>query len=64
MPWPASAQQAPAANPNATLFERLRTEQRNVELQKIAPFKLFNDLYYVGVGSVGAWLINTSDGRS
>jgi len=62
MPWSASAQQAPAADPNATLFERLRTEQRNVELQKIAPFKVFDDFYYVGVGFVGAWLINTGDG--
>ena len=45
------------------LSESYRGSQRNNETyQKIAPFKLFDNLYYVGPGFVSAWLIPTSAG--
>lgn len=42
--------------------ERLRRETNNAALQNIAPFKVFDNLYYVGVGYVGSWLITTNEG--
>ena len=42
--------------------ERLRRETDNVTLQNVAPFKVFDNLYYVGVGYVGSWLITTNQG--
>jgi metallo-beta-lactamase class B len=42
--------------------DRLRRETTNVELQNVAPFKVFDNLYYVGVGYVGSWLITTNQG--
>jgi beta-lactamase superfamily II metal-dependent hydrolase len=50
---------AQAANSRA---ERLRRETDNVALQNLAPFKVFDNLYYVGVGYVGSWLITTNQG--
>ncbi len=45
------------------LSESYRGSQRNnVEYQKIAPFKVFDNLYYVGPGFVSSWLIPTSGG--
>jgi metallo-beta-lactamase class B len=45
------------------LSETYRGSQRNnVEYQKVAPIKLFDDLYYVGPGFVSVWLIPTSEG--
>jgi metallo-beta-lactamase class B len=45
------------------LSESYRGSKRNdQDYQKIAPFKLFDNLYYVGPGFVSAWLIPTSDG--
>jgi metallo-beta-lactamase class B len=45
------------------LSESYRGSKRNDEAyQKIAPFKLFDNLYYVGPGFVSAWLIPTSAG--
>src|SRR4029077_3805305 len=38
------------------------SQRDNVEYQKIAPFKMFDNLYYVGPGFVSAWLIPTSAG--
>ena len=35
---------------------------RDVEYQKIAPFKVFDNLYHVGPGTVSVWLIPTTDG--
>ena len=49
--------QAPASR-----AERLRRETDNVALQNVAPFKVFDNLYYVGVGYVGSWLITTNQG--
>jgi len=42
--------------------ERLRRETNNATLQNVAPFKVFDNLYYVGVGYVGSWLITTNQG--
>ena len=42
--------------------ERLRRETDNLALQNVAPFKVFDNLYYVGVGYVGSWLITTNQG--
>ena len=43
--------------------ESFRGSQRNNEtFQKIAPFKVFDNLYYVGPGFVSVWLISTSQG--
>src|SRR6266436_1615787 len=56
------AQQAGPA-PNETLSESYRGSQsKNVEYQKIAPFKVMDNLYYVGPGTVSVWLIPTSAG--
>ena len=38
------------------------SQQNNVEYQKIAPFKVLDNLYYVGPGFVSAWLVPTSQG--
>src|SRR5258706_3014098 len=43
--------------------ESFRGSQRNNEtFQKIAPFKVFDNLYYVGPGFVSVWLISTPQG--
>ncbi len=45
------------------LSESYRGSQRNnVEYQKIAPFKVFDNLYYVGPGYVSVWLLSTPQG--
>lgn len=42
---------------------RLQKERDNVELQRsVAPFKMFDNLYYVGVGFVSSWLLTTEQG--
>jgi metallo-beta-lactamase class B len=46
----------------APLAARLQNERDNAALQKVAPFKVFDNLYYVGVGWVASWLVTTSDG--
>ena len=49
--------------PGETLSQSYRGSQsKNVEYQKIAPFKVFDNLYYVGPGSVSVWLIPTNQG--
>jgi len=46
-----------------TLSETYRVTRANdVEFQKIAPFKVFDNLYHVGPGYVGVWLIPTTAG--
>ncbi len=58
-----SAQQKAGPAPGETLSESYRGSQsRNVEYQKIAPFKVMDNLYYVGPGSVSVWLIPTTQG--
>jgi metallo-beta-lactamase class B len=52
---------APAAKEE--LSETYRGSQRNnVEYQKVAPFKVFDNLSYVGPGFVSVWLLQTTDG--
>jgi metallo-beta-lactamase class B len=49
--------------PGETLSQSYRGSQsRNVEYQKVAPFKVFDNLYYVGPGNVAVWLLQTTDG--
>ena len=56
-----AGQAAPA--PGETLSQSYRGSQsKNVEYQKIAPFKVFDNLYYVGPGTVAVWLIPTTEG--
>ena len=53
--------QAPA--PGEALSESYRGSQRdNVEYQKVAPIKIFDNLHYVGPGFVSVWLIPTTEG--
>jgi metallo-beta-lactamase class B len=56
---PGSAQ-APA---NETLSQSYRgSKSRDWEAQKVAPIKVFDNLYYVGPGNVSVWLLQTTDG--
>ena len=49
--------------PGETLSQSYRGSQsQNWEYQKVAPIKVFDNLYYVGPGGVSVWLISTSDG--
>lgn len=41
---------------------RLQKERDNLELQRVPPFKVFDNLYYVGVGWVASWLLTTDQG--
>ena len=60
---PVQAQQPAGPAPGETLSQSYRGSQsRNVEYQKVAPFKVFDNLYYVGIGSVAVWLIKTDAG--
>jgi metallo-beta-lactamase class B len=63
---PAATGQSAAGTPSqatpASRAARLQKEQDNVELQNVPPFKVFDNLYYVGVGYVGAWLVTTNQG--
>jgi len=60
---PAAFAQDAGPAPGETLSQSYRGSQsRNVEYQKVAPFKVFDNLYYVGPGNVAVWLIQTTDG--
>ena len=49
--------------PGEGLSESYRGSQRNnLEYQKVAPIKVFDNLYYVGPGSVSVWLVPTTEG--
>jgi metallo-beta-lactamase class B len=49
--------------PGESLSQSYRGSQSdNVEYQKVPPIKVFDNLYYVGPGSVSVWLIPTTDG--
>src|SRR5712691_5905383 len=39
------------------------TRANDVGFQKIQPFKVFDNLYYVGPGFVSVWLLTTPDGN-
>ena len=40
----------------------LASERDDLALQRVPAFRAFDNLYYVGVGWVGAWLVATDDG--
>lgn len=42
--------------------DRIQLAQRTVDSEYVEPFKVFDNLYYVGINWVGAWIIETSDG--
>lgn len=50
------------AGQTASRAQRLENERDNLELQKVPPFKAFDNLYYVGVGWVSSWLVTTNQG--
>jgi metallo-beta-lactamase class B len=59
----ASSVQAQTPQKKEGYSESFRGSQRNNEsFQKIAPFKVFDNLYYVGPGFVSVWLISTPEG--
>ena len=58
---PASAAGQTAAEPLSKTYRITRA--RDVEFQKIEPFKVFDNLYYVGPGYVSVWLLTTADGN-
>jgi len=62
---PAAAAAAAAQAPvNETLSRSYRiTRARDVEYQKIEPFKVFDNLYQVGPGYVSVWLLTTPQGH-
>jgi metallo-beta-lactamase class B len=48
---------------SAALRDRMQKERDNDELQALVqPFKVFDNLYYVGDGGVSSWVITTRDG--
>src|SRR5258708_22395260 len=57
---PAAAEQVPNAEPLSKTYRVTRA--KDVEFQKIAPFKAFDNLYYVGPGYVSVWLLTTPEG--
>ncbi|SVA71248.1 uncharacterized protein METZ01_LOCUS124102, partial [marine metagenome] len=38
------------------------SDQDNLEVQKVEPFQVFDNLYYVGAKWVAAWLLETEQG--
>jgi metallo-beta-lactamase class B len=58
---PASAAGQAAAEPISKTYRITRA--RDVEFQKIEPFKVFDNLYYVGPGYVSVWLLTTPEGN-
>jgi metallo-beta-lactamase class B len=56
----AAAEQVPNAEPLSKTYRVTRA--KDVEFQKIAPFKVFDNLYYVGPGYVSVWLLTTPQG--
>src|SRR5215468_1851541 len=52
-----------AQTPPEPLSKTYRVTRANdVEFQKIEPFKVFDNLYYVGPGYVSVWLLTTPEG--
>jgi metallo-beta-lactamase class B len=58
----AAAQKPAGAQPWASVSVQLEEERNNEALQRVPPFKVFDNLYYVGVGYTGSWLLTTTDG--
>src|SRR6058998_4028439 len=55
-----SAAAQTAAEPLSKTYRVTRAD--DVEFQKIEPFKVFDNLYYVGPGYVSVWLLTTPQG--
>ena len=55
-------QTAPAAGQGTDRASLLASERDDLDLQRVPAFRAFDNLYYVGVGWVGAWLVTTADG--
>ena len=53
---------AQAGQDSRSRLERFFAEQDNVELQQVPAFKVFDNLYYVGIGWVAGWLMTTDQG--
>lgn len=59
----AAAQGTAQAPATETLSQSYRgTRGRDLEYQRVTPFKVFDNLYHVGPGNVSAWLVPTTDG--
>ena len=58
---PAFAVGQTAAEPLSKTYRITRAT--DVEFQKIEPFKVFDNLYYVGPGYVSVWLLTTPEGN-
>lgn len=56
------AQKPAGAQTWASVAQQLEEERNNEALQRVPPFKVFDNLYYVGVGYTGSWIITTTDG--
>jgi metallo-beta-lactamase class B len=63
VPLPTEARSAPAADTGKTMSQIYRERGKaDVEFQKVPPFKIFDNIWYVGPGYVSCYLITTSDG--
>jgi metallo-beta-lactamase class B len=58
----ATGQTPAGAQTWASVAAGLEEERANEALQRIPPFKVFDNLYYVGVGYTGSWLLTTDEG--
>ena len=45
-----------------TTFDITDNEVENIEEERVAPFKVFDNLYYVGVKKISAWLLESDQG--
>lgn len=57
-----AAQKPAGAQTWASVAQQLEEERTNEALQRVPPFKVFDNLYYVGAGYTGSWIITTTDG--
>jgi metallo-beta-lactamase class B len=57
-----AAAQPAGAKTWASVATQLEEERANEAVQRVPPFKVFDNLYYVGVGYTGAWLLTTDEG--
>ena len=57
-----AGQTAPAAGQGTDRAALMASEHDDLDVQRVPAFRTFDNLYYVGVGWVGAWLVTTADG--
>lgn len=58
---PVSGSQQTPAEPLSKTYRVTRAN--DVEFQKVEPFKVFDNLYYIGPGFVSVWLLTTPEGN-